>query len=256
MTTPHFHDDIEINFVETGSIAYLFRDQRIRIGAGQWALFWGAVPHRLVDADSPRMHWITLPLAWFLQMKLPPAFTESILHGALHVPFALPWDNALVADWCRTLSHGMPMAKPEVTVVLMEVEARLLRMAQAWTPPPAARPARPFVNPSKVEAMACFISLHYTEPLRLEAITASAGLNRNYACALFKSAFGMSLMEYVTRHRVWHAQRLLTTTGDKIIDVAMASGFGSLSRFYAQFTQICGMTPRAYRCQALVKPTD
>ena len=252
MTTPHCHNDIEINFMEKGRIAYLFRDRRITIQEGQWAIFWGAVPHRLTEVAQPRMHWVTVPLARFLQWTLPSAFTESILHGTLHTPPALPWDPALIADWCRTLSHRELAGEHDEAIALMEIEARLFRMAQSWVPPRLTQPSRPSTNPSKVETMACYISLHYQDPLRLETITGSTGLHRNYACALFKSVFGVSLMDYVIQHRVWHAQRMLSTTNNKIIDVAMEAGFGSLSRFYAQFSRLCDMTPRAYRqqCQA------
>jgi transcriptional regulator GlxA family with amidase domain len=54
-------------------------------------------------------------------------------------------------------------------------------------------------------------------------------------------------MEYVTQYRLSHAQRLLATTDLKILDVALASGFGSASRFYQVFMAMCGLTPRDYR---------
>jgi len=40
---------------------------------------------------------------------------------------------------------------------------------------------------------------------------------------------------------------MLATTDAKMIDVAMDSGFGSVSQFHALFKIRCGCTPRAYR---------
>jgi hypothetical protein len=47
--------------------------------------------------------------------------------------------------------------------------------------------------------------------------------------------------------RLSHAQRLLVTTEDLILRIALSSGFGSLSRFNEAFRQAFGCTPREYR---------
>ena len=65
--------------------------------------------------------------------------------------------------------------------------------------------------------------------------------------ALFQRTFGTTLIKYVTEHRLSHAQRLLVTTQDSIVNIAFSSGFGSLSRFNEAFRQSCGCTPREYR---------
>jgi AraC-like DNA-binding protein len=65
--------------------------------------------------------------------------------------------------------------------------------------------------------------------------------------SLFKKALGITLIDCVTQHRVSHAQRLLATTDEKIIEVALNSGFTSLSRFHEAFKRACGCTPKDYR---------
>jgi transcriptional regulator GlxA family with amidase domain len=48
--------------------------------------------------------------------------------------------------------------------------------------------------------------------------------------------------------RVSHAQRLLITTNQKITDIALESGFGSVAPFYAAFEKFGGgKTPTAFR---------
>jgi len=44
-----------------------------------------------------------------------------------------------------------------------------------------------------------------------------------------------------------HSQRLLITTDQKVIDVAFASGFRSLSSFYEAFLKVVKETPKAFR---------
>ena len=73
------------------------------------------------------------------------------------------------------------------------------------------------------------------------------GLHPNYAMALFRGTFGATLVKYITQLRLSHAQRLLVTTGDLILNIALTSGLGSLSRFNEAFRQAFSCTPREYR---------
>ncbi|MCU0718670.1 MAG: helix-turn-helix domain-containing protein [Pirellula sp.] len=52
---------------------------------------------------------------------------------------------------------------------------------------------------------------------------------------------------FVVQHRLSHAQRLLVTTEDSILNIATESGFQSLSRFNEAFKEACGCSPREYR---------
>lgn len=65
--------------------------------------------------------------------------------------------------------------------------------------------------------------------------------------ALFRRGSGATLHAYLRRQRVTHAQRLLIEGDAKIVDVALACGFQSLSAFYEAFAAEVGETPRAFR---------
>jgi AraC-like DNA-binding protein len=102
---------------------------------------------------------------------------------------------------------------------------------------------------SKVEQIAAFIAMHYKERLAVEDVGEHVGLHPNHAMMLFKRAFGTTVLNYLTQHRISHAQRLLATTRDKILAIALDSGFGSVSRFNAAFKTNCGCSPREYRAR-------
>ena len=98
-----------------------------------------------------------------------------------------------------------------------------------------------------VEAMADFISAHFHERINIGEVAGHIGLHPNYATTLFKDTVGLSISEYITRHRLSHAQAMLLNTDEKILAIAMDCGFGSLSRFYEAFRARLGTTPRQYR---------
>ena len=85
------------------------------------------------------------------------------------------------------------------------------------------------------------------KPLTTDEIARAVGLHPNYAMALFRKTFGTTMVEFLLQHRLSHAQRLLVTTDDPIIEVGAAAGFQSLSRFNEFFKQACGHPPRVYR---------
>jgi AraC family transcriptional regulator, melibiose operon regulatory protein len=246
----HRHNEIELHFIERGRQEYLFGKGRVILEAGHFAVFWGAMPHQLVDAArGSRTHWLTVPLAWFLQWQLPAVLLRALLSGKVIVESATH-DLDLFNQWHDDLrSKNADRQK----LVVLEAEARLRRLALRQNNPGVrgGSAANPHVM-GRVEQMACFIAEHYTRTLRVAEIAAAAGLNADYAITLFRKTCGMSLIDYITQHRVTHAQRLLATTDMKILDVAFASGFGSASRFYAVFEEVCGASPRSYR--ANLKP--
>jgi AraC-like DNA-binding protein len=139
-------------------------------------------------------------------------------------------------------------------VAFLEIEARLLRFAQAVpVEMPVGRDQKTRTlmietgGMNRVELMALFIAQHYTDKITADQISKAAGLHPNYAMALFKKAMGITLVDCVTQHRISHAQRLLVTSDDKIIDIALKSGFNSLSRFHEAFKCWCGCSPREYK---------
>lgn len=76
------------------------------------------------------------------------------------------------------------------------------------------------------------------EPLQLGQIAQAVDLHLGYATDLFRKTIGITIMDYLTQHRIAHAQRLLATTNQRVLDIAMEVGFTSASRFYATFQSI------------------
>jgi AraC-like DNA-binding protein len=262
MRRPDRHNEIELNFLESGWVTYLLGGRKIRIEAGQLSAFWAAIPHQIIGyGDGPEYFVATIPLAWFLQFKLPDELVHCLLHGRVvserkktHVRS----DAQLFSQWEKDFRKGDAGI---MRAVLLEMEARLLRFALGANRPGSAQKAnrknRVIISDgglNKVEQMACLIAQRYAERITIETIGWAVGLHPNYAMSLFRKAFGTTLIDYLTQHRVSHAQRLLVTTDQKIVEIALNSGFGSISRFNNAFRRTCSCSPRDYRSQHRDEP--
>lgn len=246
MAEPHRHNEIELNYVSRGAITYLFGGRTVRLEPGVLMLFWGALSHRLTEsAPDTTLNWVTLPLSTFLGFALPEVITHPVLHGTPILEPGSPGDEQQFSRW---LEDASTPDRQRRRILELELEARLRRLALQFQD----RSANPTVQSpehgaSRAAQLAEFIAAHYLEPIQIPDIARAVRLNANYASALFRTAFSMTLLEYLTQHRLAHAQRLLATTDAGVLEIAFASGFGSSSRFYAAFERACGVSPMAYR---------
>lgn len=248
------HAHIELDLIKNGSVTYLYGGNEIKVDASRLVAFWSAIPHQIVGATrDAEFYSMTIPLTWFLQYRLPEEFTQQILDGQV---LADPQDSSnsdfgLFERWMEDLRLRQPGRD---RIVLLEVEARLLRFADslaAQSPSPMNRlkasPACDRNSANRIRQMLSFIAQNYTDQITVEHISQSAGLHPNYAMSLFRKTLGTTFGNYITRLRVSRAQQLLVISDQKVVDVALVSGFNSLSRFNDVFKKACGSSPRDYR---------
>ncbi len=244
MPRPDRHNEIEINLLRSGSLSYLLGGHRTTIEPERLAVFWAAIPHQIVQFEGGSSYFVaTLPLSDFLRAGLGTTFVSRVLHGELVIDSTVDeTDQLKFQQWERELRHGDPTNE---RAARLEVQARLLRFARGK----ADRPAATYPTPqlSQADQLACYIARNYQQPLTSSSIAEANGVHPNYAMNLFRQTFGTTMTHFITEHRISHAQRLLVTSDDAILNVALAAGFQSLSRFNEAFKAACGCSPRDYR---------
>lgn len=249
------HNEIELNLLKQGSLTYLIGGNTVTIPAGRLAVFWAAIPHQIISSSGEAKYYVaTIPLAWFIQCQFPAHFVDAVLHARVVLdpePHPRNGDLEMFERWVHDFETPNPQKR---RVSFLEIESRLLRFAEALRQEggreSSNKTGQMMVETgglNQVEQMALFIARHYREKLSAEQISKAAGLHPNYAMTVFKKALGITLLDCLTQHRVSHAQRVLATTNDKIIDVALDSGFSSVSRFHEAFKRWCGCSPKEYR---------
>lgn len=92
----------------------------------------------------------------------------------------------------------------------------------------------------------------YLDPaLTLPLLAARIGCSVNHLSQVINAGFGTSFFDYVNKHRVEHAKRILADLDQHtaVLKVAYSVGFNSNSAFYAAFKKRVGMTPANFRQQ-------
>jgi AraC-like DNA-binding protein len=255
MPRPDQHDEIEINFLDQGSLTYLMGGQRVTVHARRVTAFWAAVPHQIIDFNKVNYYYVvTVPFGWFLQWGIPDRLLTALTQGRIVADTKgnrAAIDRQMFEQWLDDLEGPV---RTHREIVVLELRARLLRLANSVeelddTPGLAhvEAGARQQTNLEKAESMACYIARNYTSRIQVKDVASCVRLHPDYAATLFRKTFGTTLNTLITRHRVAHAQRKLITGTERIVNIAHDSGFDSLSRFNRAFKEIAGVTPRQYR---------
>ena len=88
-----------------------------------------------------------------------------------------------------------------------------------------------------------YIDSNITTGISLSAVAKKAGMTESSFSRRFSAVNGISFKKYVIEKKLQQAMHLLQTTNRKMIDIALDSGFDSVSGFYDAFKKRTGTTP-------------
>lgn len=247
MPYAHTHPDIELNYVSDASMTYLHGGTKRTFDPGTLLVFWAGVPHQMIKPPTRGVSiWSYIPLPWLFQWDLPNDFTGRLLSGEL-LEFKV--ESELIAGWPSEFASGNPHLQ---RLLQLELQATLLRLAIEL---PETQPDNKGHHHGidggdrHISRVTSFLAQNYERALSIDEIAEEAKLNRSYLMRLFHKHCKISIWEYLTRLRISHAQRLLSTTKLRVVDIAMECGFSSVAPFYTAFSRLCNCRPLEYRRQ-------
>src|SRR5205807_3431394 len=94
------------------------------------------------------------------------------------------------------------------------------------------------------------IDREYERPLDVEALARGVHMSAGHLSREFRLAYGESPYSYLMTRRIERAMALLRRGDLSVTEVCFAVGCSSLGTFSSRFTELVGMPPSAYRCQA------
>lgn len=92
-----------------------------------------------------------------------------------------------------------------------------------------------------------FIDQHYAENLDLETVAKYSGFSKFHFSRIFKQFANVSFNEYLNSRRIQAAIALLSSSELTVTEVALMSGFSSISTFNRVFRNIKGCTPTEFK---------
>jgi AraC-like DNA-binding protein len=164
-----------------------------------------------------------------------------------------------LAVWAFRTRVWNYLVKPVATAELIDNLLSLTRvLAQARRPgSPMLAPAIPSLpgkgatqwrsSPHDVLAPAIqYIEQHYDQALSANDLARMCGRNRFQFSRLFHRTFGVTFQQYLLRHRISEACRLLRKPGASVTQVGYSVGFNDGSYFARIFKRYTGVLPSRF----------
>lgn len=99
----------------------------------------------------------------------------------------------------------------------------------------------------KIEQIKKYIEKNYMKELSLAEIAKKVYMSPGYFCHFFKRHEGISFINFLNIYRNSRAEEMLRFTSMSISEIALMTGFGSVSQFNRTFKNIKGLSPRQFR---------
>ncbi len=252
----HWHEELEAVVVASGCCTVAAGKEKFLVRAGEGFFVNSGILHGCWDLDGsgcrfhslvfhPRLVGGSLDSVFYQNYILP--LTENHQLEGIHLTPGISWQKealqAIEDTWQAGVSEPFGYEfrmRSCLSELVLLLTGNVSRSRQVLSP-------KAIRDGERIKTMLQYIHDHCAEPLDTRSIAASASLSESECLRCFRSAIGTTPIQYVRQYRISQAAQLLTTTDDRIADIAERCGFGDVSYFTKTFREIKGCAPMQYR---------
>lgn len=254
ITWLHGHDCVELGYCYEGAGTFVIGSKVLPFRAGDVSVITPAEVHlaQSVPGTTSRWAWIYLDPSRLVPMVGPESslLASGGLSGvrfrnlisAERDPFLGPVVRELVIELTEKSRGHQTVVRGLVSSLMV----RLQRLVK-FRPGPMAAGIEPAMR--RVAPALDFMAGKYAQPANVRLWAKECHLSVTHFRRLFLRALGKSPHHYLIELRVLMAASRLQATHEKIIDIAEATGFATLSSFNRSFRKVMNVTPRQWRAR-------
>lgn len=144
---------------------------------------------------------------------------------------------------------GGDLAEPSILALLIQFFVLLARNNEDAVPAslPAMQPNKQREYIEKFNIVFDYIEHHYTEDITLEEVAGQIGFSKFHFSRLFRQFTDTAFYDYLCARRIKAAEALLLDPNLSITEIALQSGFASISTFNRVFKKFKECTPTEFK---------
>ena len=270
----HWHPEIELFYLESGTLEFAIEDTCCRLHAGEAMLIppkllhhaWGVQEAGRTAQDLDGNHGegisgkakvgVHRALVFSADLIASPSepvsyqkYVLPILQNpagfSLHLTKEIRWQREVLADMERIFAEEKENRETELLirgllqVIWQNVYTNHIRQI-------SGRRLDGRVELRMQETLD-FIHGHFQEEISLETLARTAHLSEGQFCRSFRQVTGYTPFTYLKRYRLLQSCVYLTETDKKISEICLLCGFNNISYFNREFLKMMQMKPSAYR---------
>ena len=244
----HWHQELEIFYIEKGTLEYRIPDNAYQFQEGSAALINAKVLHRTkIDAGAAyvvqKIHIFRPEFVSERESRIYKRYVEPVLQSNIPV-FLFGHDLCELVRASFRLSPGDVGYEIQLRDLLSQMMAACCGMLEAETAAGTGGAAD-----EKLLGMVAFIEEHIGQKISVKDIADAVYISERDCYRKFQNGLCETPLQYVQSIRLEHACRLLTDTDYSISEITAQCGMGDSSYFGAVFRKQMGCTPGQYRRQ-------
>lgn len=251
----HVHDCLELNIVERGEGHYIINGKKYPMCAGDIFVINNKEPHMAVHDENLELTvlifdinllWSSEGMSGFLTpfLSRKEQFSHRITGQSRNYDEMAELFGKIEQEY-RARQSGWQIAVQSLLGYLLTLLYRCYEEKQELD-----KNRDDFQQMyARICAIFHYIEKHFTEKITLEQLAWEVSISQQYLCKCFRKVTGRTIFDYIEQMRLQYSCYLLRTTQESITEIAMESGFNTVSYFNRIFKKYKGCTPRQYRIQ-------
>ena len=229
----HFHSQIEICIVESGSVETLINNSKKTLHRGDIAVSMPYDSHRYISSENSKYSVLILP------SEVCENFFASIKKKSFNIPFLC--DSGHSVAIMEYLAH----IKNESTDYLGRL-GYIYLILSLIKGVMLDNDTEMHDDTLLLSKLLLYIDKNYNKSLNLNTISKFFGRHPSYISSYFKSHVNIGISRYINIIRLKNAVVLMQQQKQTVTDIAMECGFASIRTFYRAFRQELGCSPKEY----------
>lgn len=251
---PHWHSAYEMIVPMEGNYLVTVSGQTYELTPGDIFLIPSGEPHSLTAPSRGARFIFLFEFDQILAIKgtsfLASVMSKPLLINRSTCPSIYTEETVLFCQICAEYLHDDSLRDITIYSRLLSLFINYCRVrlsadsGSAVTQLPHSS-ARNYAE--RFNAVFNYLDRHFAEDLTLEDVAAVAGFSKFHFSRTFKQLSGCNFYEYLCHRRIKSSESLLMQPGLSVSQIALQSGFSSVSTFNRTFKKMKGCTPTQYR---------
>ena len=274
----HWHEEMEIIYVEGGSVSVLVRNTEYIVKGGEFVLIHPQAIHAIRQHDYCRGFYFNILFRFSMlesgaedicrkkyldpiynrQLLMPEYIDSSHPLNAQIAPLIrsllMPeyFDsrhplNAQIVPWIRSLQYKREEKRFHNEMLIKSKLFEILYNILGYCEKADKEQAYEDIVFDKLKLSLKYLEENYAENITAESIAAVSNYSASHFSKLFRQMTGESLTQYLKNYRLGTAASRLLNEPTKVSEIALSCGFSNLSYFSRAFYQKYKMTPSEFR---------
>jgi len=246
----HWHEEMEIIYIKKGDLKVIINEREYNGKEGSIFLVNPRELHLMGSSDlSVEYYTLLFPLEFIsfqtmddleLELLQPLRSNQLLLKNEVTDELLLKTVYPLIHEIIQINDNNYEMKQIRTRILLLQVLLHLHESQHMFLPSASG-------NTDIQKKMLAYIEENYTEKLTLAMMSQEFHLSEKYLSRYFKEHFHISFSNYLMHLRLTLARQLLEATVLPITEIALRSGFPSVSYFIRSFKETYKTSPLRYR---------